>query len=197
MSLVQHNSCQMYKFNQTSTFLRNLSPEMRQWLRKITREQDGSGANRQKKLDLAEFWKDVADTRVEKQRVQNEKRQAAIQAIDNINPILTLTAFDYSASLPPGSKEYLTVAEITKQLKWHKKNGNKGSVPLTESSWGKREDKLKLLRSAIEDYIASGNVGPVVEEEGEHVEDIPDIRTQDLEVFQEDGYDSEDDYYRQ
>ncbi|KAJ3830598.1 hypothetical protein F5880DRAFT_1468091, partial [Lentinula raphanica] len=54
MSLVQHNSCQMYKFNQTSTFLRNLSPEMRQWLRKITREQDGSGANRQKKLDLAE-----------------------------------------------------------------------------------------------------------------------------------------------
>ncbi|KAJ3965351.1 hypothetical protein EV361DRAFT_810856 [Lentinula raphanica] len=195
MSIVQHNSREMYKFNQTSTFLHSLSPEMRQWLRKITREQDTSGANRQEKLKLAEHWKHVADTRVEKQRVQNEKRQAATQAIDSITPILTLTAFDYLASLPHGSKEYLTVADLTKQLKWHKKNGIQGSVPLTESSWGKREDKLKLLRSAIEKYITSDASNSSIPNEEEH-EDIPDITPEDLEVFQENGYDSEEEYYR-
>ncbi|KAJ3754314.1 hypothetical protein EV360DRAFT_86941 [Lentinula raphanica] len=199
MSIVQHNSRQMYKFNRTATFLHTLNPEMRQWLRKITREQDSSGANRQEKLKLAEYRKDIADTRVEKQRIQTEKRQAAVQAIDNVTPILTLTSIDYLSSLPHGSREYLTVAELTKQLKWHKKNGIKGSVPTTESSWGKREDKIKLLRSAIEVYITSEqsviDLGDNLEE-GEHIEDIPDITPEDLEVFQENGYDSEEDYYR-
>ncbi|KAJ3845161.1 hypothetical protein F5878DRAFT_571952 [Lentinula raphanica] len=198
MSITQHNSRQMYKFNQTSTFLHSLTPELRQWLRKITREQDNSGANRQEKLKLAAYRKHVADTRVENQQILNERRQAAIQAIDSITPILTLTAFDYHASLPQGSKEYLTVGELTKQLKWHKKNGREGCVPSVESSWGRREDKLKLLRSVIEEHVtheASQTGLRDIPEEGEPNEGVPDITPEDLECFQEDGYNSEEEFY--
>ncbi|KAJ3966005.1 hypothetical protein EV361DRAFT_954476 [Lentinula raphanica] len=199
MSIVQHNSRQMYKFNQTASFLHTLGPEMCQWLRKITREQDGSGTNRQDKIKLAEYRKQVSDTRVEKQRVQQEKRQAAIQVIDDTIPILTLTSFDYLSSQPQGSKDYLNIAELTKQLKWHKKNGVKDSVLPTESSWGKRDNKLQLLRTAIMKYIecAEGlqKEQADISREGEN-EELPDITPEDLEACDEGGYDSEEDYYR-
>ncbi|KAJ3755786.1 hypothetical protein EV360DRAFT_85587 [Lentinula raphanica] len=137
---------------------------------------------------------------VENQQILNERRQAASQAIDNIIPILTLTTFGYLSSLPQGSKEYLSVGELMKQLKWHKKNGRKGSVPLVESSWGKREDKIKLLRSVIEEHItheASQTGLRDIPEEGEPNEEIPNITPEDLECFQEDGYNSEEEFYGQ
>ncbi|KAJ3758726.1 hypothetical protein EV360DRAFT_70070 [Lentinula raphanica] len=142
----------------------------------------------------------MPDARVEKQWIQNEKWQAAIQVVNNVTPILTLTSFDYLASLTHRSKEYLTIAELTKQLKWHKKNDIQGPVPITESSWEKQEVKVKLLRFAIEVYIMSKRLIPGlgdIPEEEKHMEDIPDITAKYLETFQENRYDSEEEYYRQ
>ncbi|KAJ3772068.1 hypothetical protein FB446DRAFT_704117 [Lentinula raphanica] len=199
MSVKQHNSRQMYKFNQTATFLQSLSPEMRQWLRKITRDQDQSGQNRREKIELAEYRKNVAEAKLEKQRVREQKQQAATREIDEITPILATTTLEYRASRPKGSKDYLNIAEITKQLKWHKRNGAKDVIPAAENSWGKREEKLTLLKVAIDQYNLSqseslqgegGSAGTEIEE------DLPEVTVDDLETFEEDGYNSEELYYR-
>ncbi|KAJ3973309.1 hypothetical protein EV361DRAFT_843701 [Lentinula raphanica] len=199
LSVKQHNSRQMYKFNRTSEFLRTLSPEMRQWLWKVARKEDESGRNRLEKIKLAEHRKDVAEEKLQKQLANEQRRQAAVRAIDDITPILAITTLDYRASRPQGTQDYLKVDEITKQLKWHKRNGAKDVVPAAESSWGKREDKLILLKSAIEKYNLAqhellqsrGSIETTIDDG-----DLPEVTIDDLEAFCDNGYDSEEDYYR-
>ncbi|KAJ4501707.1 hypothetical protein C8R41DRAFT_928430 [Lentinula lateritia] len=198
MSLDQYNARQMYKFNQTSAYLHTLSPEMRQWLRKITRTQDESGANRQERIHMAQHRQEVADKRITKDLERREKRQAAAKAVDAITPILALTELDYRVSRAQGTAGYFPVPEITLQLKWHKQHGVKDAVPQTESAWGKREEKMRLLRSAIEKYAdanASRCMGEPVEGRLSNEEEILDVTVEELDGFDSECYDSEEDYY--
>ncbi|KAJ3714575.1 hypothetical protein DFJ43DRAFT_1215363 [Lentinula guzmanii] len=171
ISLSQYNSRQMYKFNGTSDFLQSLSPEMRRWFRKITRRQDSSGINRQEKLKLAEHHQKVAEARTKKDQTNAAKRLAAEQEIDAIIPILTLTELE--SRLLKGVDRYLTVNDLTRYLKWHKKNGI----------------------AAIERYLEARTSGDFVNAEVEGEEDHPEVTVEDL-GGNSDGYDSEEEYYR-
>ncbi|KAJ3847622.1 hypothetical protein EV368DRAFT_50851 [Lentinula lateritia] len=196
ISLAQYNARKMYKMNRTSEFLRNLSPEMRQWLRKVTRRQDASGSNRQQHIQLAKYRQKVAEDKTRKQEEQAQKRAKAAREIDAISPIQTVTELDFRVSLPVGSNGYLNVSDITKQLKWHKVYGAKDAITTVESKWGKRPQKLILLRSCIEMLVHAR--ASVSSEESTSVEEEDDleITVQDLEEFDSDGYDSEEDYYK-
>ncbi|KAJ3852630.1 hypothetical protein EV368DRAFT_64750 [Lentinula lateritia] len=199
LSLVQYNARQMYKFNQTSSYLHTLSPAMHQWLRKVTRTQDASGVNRQEHIQMAQYCQEVAEKQTEKDAERKEKRQAAVRAVDAVKPILTLTELDYRASRTQGTSGYLPVSEITMQLKWHKQHGVKDAVPQTESTWGKCEEKRRLLRSAIEKYTdanASRCMGQPVEGTLSDEEEIPDVTVEELDGFNSERYDSEEDYYK-
>ncbi|KAJ4471188.1 hypothetical protein C8R41DRAFT_905573 [Lentinula lateritia] len=85
---------------------------MCQWLRKITRTQDESGANRQERIHMAQHRQEVADKRITKDLERREKQAQ-------------------------GTAGYFPVPEITLQLKWHKQHGVKDAVPQTESAWAK------------------------------------------------------------
>ncbi|KAE9385516.1 hypothetical protein BT96DRAFT_840599 [Gymnopus androsaceus JB14] len=196
MTVAQYNARQMFKFNQTSSYLRSLSPQMRQWLRKITREQDASGASRKEKIQMAEFRQKIADERLEKQRIRKAKEAAAAEAVNRTTPILTLTELEYRSSCSLGSTGYMKVDEINLQLKWHQEHGAKGAVPRLG---GNRNDKLRILQEAVEKFIeAHISEHPNVPELGEAGEedDIPDVTVEDLDGFDSEGYDSEEDYYK-
>ncbi|KAJ3747077.1 hypothetical protein DFH05DRAFT_1457516 [Lentinula detonsa] len=165
ISLSQYNSRQMYKFNNTSNFLHSLSPEMHAWLQRITRKQDSSGAGRQEKLRLAEYCQNVAKNRIKKDEANAARRQAAEEEINAVTPILTITELE--SRLQKGSSRYLTVADLTLQLKWHRMHGPLNSIP-------------NLGNSAVDDVE----------------EDHPDITVKDLEDYMDKSYDSEEDYYR-
>ncbi|KAE9392032.1 hypothetical protein BT96DRAFT_1000732 [Gymnopus androsaceus JB14] len=175
MSLAQYNSWKMYKLNRTSEFLHSLSPKMRKFLQK-------SHVHKTRR-DLA-----IRST------ARAEKRAATACEVDTTSPILTITEFDFRVSRPIRSEGYRAMADIIKQLRWHKANSVKGFIPTAENQWGNRqEDKLKLLRTAIEKLIeAKASVPPSTEEE----EEDPEVTVQDLEAFDSDGYDSKEDYYK-
>ncbi|KAJ7200031.1 hypothetical protein GGX14DRAFT_572464 [Mycena pura] len=155
MSLHQHNSRAMYKFNQTSDYLRALGPEMRAFLRRITRRQDASGETRAKRVELATHRQKVAHQNFEKDRVRKERAQAAREALDRITPILTVTELAYGFSQPSKSKDYLTVKAIDDQLGWHQTFGAPG-MPKFKKEWGStRADKYKTLLAAVDRYITS------------------------------------------
>ncbi|KAJ3736743.1 hypothetical protein DFJ43DRAFT_989255, partial [Lentinula guzmanii] len=64
ISIPQYNARKMFKFNDTSAFLHSLSPDLRRWLRKVTRSQDASGSNHQEKIQLAHYRENVAEERI-------------------------------------------------------------------------------------------------------------------------------------
>ncbi|KAF9017490.1 hypothetical protein BDP27DRAFT_1440481 [Rhodocollybia butyracea] len=197
MTLAQYNAQKMYKLNQTSEFLRRLSPEMHQFLRKITRTQDASGSSRRQHIQLAEHRQNVAEARTEKQAARAEKRAATVRDIDVIVPILTITELDFRVSKAAQSDGYFTVADITKQLKWHKVHGVKGAIPMVETQWGtRREDKIKILRAAIDMFVDSQASNVPTEVDPNKDEPDPEVTVQDLEDFDSNGYDSEADYYK-
>ncbi|KAH7871962.1 uncharacterized protein C8R40DRAFT_1053615 [Lentinula edodes] len=196
LSLTQYNARQMFKFNQTSAYLRTLNPAMRQWLRKITRTQDASGDNHRERIQMAQHRQEVAEKKIEKDTERKEKRQAARNAVDAVRPIFALTEIDYRASRAQGTTGYFSVPEITMQLKWHKQHGIKGAVPQVESSWGKRDEKVQLLRAAVEEYNSAHASESTEEPEDLAEETIPDITVEALDEFDSDGYDSEEEYYR-
>ena len=192
MSLVQYNARQMYKINRTHEYIRTLSPEMRTFLRRITRQQDESGANRDSKLRLARHKEQIVVDKVEKDRVTAEQKQAAIDEVNRVSPILTIDELDFRLGEPRASELYMSVAKLDMQLKWQRMYGVKGIVTGSIDSWGKREAKIDLLRTAIsccnEMGITADNFGQQLmeEEEGSDLE----ITVEDLEA-----YNSEDDYF--
>lgn len=110
-------------------------------------------------------------------------------------PILTITDLDFCVSKAARSEGYFTVAEITKQLKWHKLYGVKDAVPTVENQWGtKREHKIQLLHSTIEKFIEAKASVPGSMEGFEEVEEDPEVTAQDLQAFDSDGYNCEEDY---
>ncbi|KAF9003189.1 hypothetical protein BDZ89DRAFT_901335, partial [Hymenopellis radicata] len=121
ISLAQYNARKMFKFNNTSEYLRKLGPKMRAFLRRITREQDASGANRKAKLDLAKYRQETAEKKIEKERVRKERAKAASDAIVQVSPLLTITEVEYACSLARGAAGYVTVPGIDLQLDWHRK----------------------------------------------------------------------------
>ncbi|KAH7871431.1 uncharacterized protein C8R40DRAFT_1054680 [Lentinula edodes] len=195
ISLAQYNARKMFKLNQTAEFLHSLSPEMRQWLRKITRTQDASGSSRQQRIQLAEYRQQVAEDKTQKQQERMERHRKAAREIDAISPIQTVTELDFRTSLAVGSSGYLTVPEITKQLKWHKIHGVKEAITTVESKWGNRTEKLKLLHSCIEKFV-DARASIVLSEGPREEEEDPEVTVQDLNDFDSDGYDSEEDYYK-
>ncbi|KAK7041202.1 hypothetical protein R3P38DRAFT_2512396, partial [Favolaschia claudopus] len=212
MSLEIHNSRQMYKFNRTSDYLKQLSPAMRKFLRRIVREQDGSGGNRQQKISLAQHKKEKAEAQIEKTRRRAEKKKAASDAIDRVIAILTITEVEYSANLPLRAPGYLSVPLIDAQLDWHARYGpqdldpKKTLVP-KKGARGNRENRVKLWREAVERYLEAGlprdfrierRVNPETPEmPDEDQEPEEPITVQDLgDTESEDsGYDSEEEYY--
>ncbi|KAJ3983364.1 hypothetical protein F5890DRAFT_1413898, partial [Lentinula detonsa] len=150
ISPAQYNSRQMYKFNNTSNFLHSLSPKMHAWLRRITRKQDDSGAGRQEKLRLAEYRQNVAETRMKKDEANAARRQAAEEEINAVTPILNITELE--SRLQKGSSKYLTVTNLTLQLKWHRMHSPLNSIPNLGS---KRDEKISFLRVAINRHIDS------------------------------------------
>ena len=186
----------MYKMNGTSEFLHTLGPEMRKFLRKVTRTQDASGASHNRRIQLAQFREKVAEDKTNKQNARMEKHAAAAREIDAVSPILAVTELDFRATKPKGSDGYLTVAELTKQLKWHKVHGIKEALPTAEKNWGNRGEKVELLHTVIERYIEARGFGGSTEKASEEPEEDPEVSAQDLEDFDSDGYNSEEDYYK-
>ncbi|KAJ3736744.1 hypothetical protein DFJ43DRAFT_1149804 [Lentinula guzmanii] len=117
----------------------------------------------------------------------------AANAIDSVSPILSLAEIDYRTSSSHGSPGYLTVADLTLQLRWHKKHGIRDLIPTKESSWGRREDKIMLLKSAVEKYNDL-HASTVDHSRGEEEEE-PEVTVQDLQDYNSEEYDSEEDYY--
>ncbi|THV05863.1 hypothetical protein K435DRAFT_744526 [Dendrothele bispora CBS 962.96] len=197
LSISQYNSRKMFKINGTSEFIRSLSPEMRRFLRKITREQDASGANRAEKLKLASHRRQVAEENMKKDQAKKDKKKAENDAIDAVEPLLTITDFDHACSLPVRSNGYLTVAALDMQLKWHQKNGVPGTVPKNKSGWGKgRDGKIQLLRTVIDKYIEWKN-STLTESSNDVSEDEIDMEFEvTVDDLNKEGYDSEEEYYQ-
>ncbi|KAJ4477651.1 hypothetical protein C8J55DRAFT_515169 [Lentinula edodes] len=141
---------------------------------------------------MAQHRQEVAEKKIEKDTERKEKRQAARNAVDAVRPIFALTEIDYRASRAQGTTGYFSVPEITMQLKWHKQHGIKGAVPRVESSWGKRDEKVQLLRAAVEEYNSAHASQSTEEPEDLAEETIPEA----LDEFDSDGHDSEEEYYR-
>jgi hypothetical protein len=196
MSLVQYNSRQMYKFNDTSEYIRSLSPEMRKFLRKVTRRQDESGANRETKLALARHKEQVSIAKAAKARADAEKMQAEIDEINRVHPVLSSDELDFLLSEPRGSASYVSVQKLNMQLKWQKRYGVKEVVTGSVDSWGNRDAKIALLRTAISACNTAGITGNNLNNfihnlnEEEEQELDPEVTLEDL-----DAYESEDDYY--
>jgi len=191
ISLVQYNARKMYQANRTSGYLRSLSPAMRKFLRKITREQDSSGAVRAVKIKMAKHRQDVAQANIKKDTEKRAKAQAAADELARHQPFLTLTEFDFVCSIPPRGQGYLSVELLTKELKWHWEFGISECIPKQMSQWGNRSDKITLVRVAIERYLAlkesGGTTGPSDED---NYEPEKEVTVEDLEE-----YDSEEEYY--
>ncbi|KAJ8080896.1 hypothetical protein PM082_017731 [Marasmius tenuissimus] len=192
MSLIQYNSRQMYRINRTHEYIRTLSPEMRAFLRRITRQQDESGANRESKLALARYKQQVVLDKAEKDRAAAEQKQAAIDELNRVSPILTVGELNFHIQEPRSSELYLSVAKLDMQLKWQWMYGVKGVVSGSIDSWGKREAKIDLLRAAI---VQCNQKEITVENytqrfEAEEEESNVEITIEDLEA-----YDSERDYF--
>ncbi|KAJ7649623.1 hypothetical protein FB45DRAFT_730809 [Roridomyces roridus] len=203
LSVVQHNSRQMYKFNNTSEYLRALGPEMRKFLRKVTRQQDESGASRAMRIKLAKHRQAVAEENTEKDRVRAAKVQAARDALEEVAPILTITELH---------TDYFTVADITEQLRWHaefgapeSRKGKKKRAPKQAESEeaptktkATRETKFQSLEQAVEQYISSGLPRDPLGRLGTswEAEKMEDSLHELVTVDDLDGYDSEGDYYQ-
>ncbi|KAJ3740020.1 hypothetical protein EV360DRAFT_58005 [Lentinula raphanica] len=196
ISVEQYNARKMYKMNRTRDFLRSLNPDMRKFLRKVARTQDASGSNRQQHIKLTQYRQKVAEEKTDKQQRLIEKRTQTARDIDAIVPILTVTELDFRVSSPVGSSAYITVGDITKQLKWHKSHGIKDAISTTESKWGNRANKVALLRTCIDKYVAARVSADPSQISSQGDEEDPEVTAQDLAEFNSDCYDSEDDYYK-
>ncbi|KAF8059554.1 hypothetical protein FPV67DRAFT_1709185, partial [Lyophyllum atratum] len=217
ISLEQYNARKMFKFNRTSEFLRKLGPEMRQFLRKVTRTQDESGANRRTRVTLAKHRQETAETRIKKTQVRMQKQTAAAHALSQVVPILTVTELEYACSLAPRTAGYLTVDAIDLQLDWHIQKGaiapipkNKGDpleestlpvIPRGKQARGNREAKCNLLRAAVASYLEHkhvadpGTVSQGCGDDREHDDDDVECTLEDLEEYDHD-VDSEEEYYQ-
>lgn len=100
ISLVQYNARKMYQANKTSEYLHSLSPAMRKFLRKITREQDASGSVRAVKMKMAKHRQDVAEANIKKDAEKRAKAQAAADELARHQPFLTRMEFDFACSIP-------------------------------------------------------------------------------------------------
>ncbi|KAF5387971.1 hypothetical protein D9615_000852 [Tricholomella constricta] len=218
ISLEHYNARKMFKFNGTSEFLRKMGPEMRAFLRRVTRTQDASGANRQMKLHLAKHRQETAEKKLEKSRVRKAKENAAADALAQVIPTLTITELEYMCSLPRGAAGYATIAALDLQLDWHIKHGAVASIskkgpqpeppsklpviPNGKQARGDREAKINLLRAAVESYLEhKHDRAPVPIQEGstdapeDEYSDKECLTVDDLEAYNEE-VDSEDDYYQ-
>jgi hypothetical protein len=66
LSLVVHNSRQMYARNGTAAYIKECSPAIRRFLRRMARQQDESGANIRERREIVKVRKAAANKRAEK-----------------------------------------------------------------------------------------------------------------------------------
>ncbi|KAF8142938.1 hypothetical protein K438DRAFT_1463577, partial [Mycena galopus ATCC 62051] len=76
LSLSVHNSREMYARNGTAAYLKQCSPGMRKFLRRVTREEDNSGSNARARRTIIQTRKVAADARATK-AAQNLLRKKA------------------------------------------------------------------------------------------------------------------------
>ncbi|KAJ7620336.1 hypothetical protein FB45DRAFT_1033014 [Roridomyces roridus] len=101
LSIHQHNARQMYKFNNTAEFLRSLSPDMRKFLRGVTREQDASGRGRAQRVQMATHKQEVTMENTQKDAAKEERKRKAREELEKVVPLLTITEFSFRKNLKP------------------------------------------------------------------------------------------------
>ena len=145
----QYNARAMWQQNKTAAYAANLSPEDIKLIRAFTREQDGSGGERKRRLGHAENEKTEATRkRVHREEVAGKKLARQV-TLANRRPISTLGHLKRST---PG----LTIAIIDERLDWHREwvdRGAKGEkqIPI-KKLLPNRRSMLRELRPAVRRY---------------------------------------------
>ncbi|KAJ7687490.1 hypothetical protein B0H17DRAFT_1136218 [Mycena rosella] len=181
MSLGIHSALRMYKANETSAYLKTLAPSDRQFMRAQVRKEDSSGHIKEMKHSLIVHMKEVADNSAVKDAARTERLR-----------------------IPPRSDGYLSAPELHLQLDWHVANPIRVSPDSAETSAslipkaktgvndrGNRDMCYQHLRAVIK------RCAEVIQTLGSVP--IPEIPPQnsatDPMPVDDDGYDSEEDWY--
>lgn len=200
MLLPQFNAHEMYKQNSTSQYQKALNPAQRQKLCAITRAQDESGANRDKKIKQAVHMENVQKEKLARDMVRQEKERQARNAMANAAVILDISELERRLALMARAEGYLTISEIDLQLDWLLQYDPEG-IPKAKSSRGNRDAKCQHLKEAVVRYNSRQSAQAIQNDK----EDIEGSNTgffesstnggsNHLEV--DDSYDSEAEYYQ-
>ncbi|KAJ7788783.1 hypothetical protein B0H14DRAFT_2316510, partial [Mycena olivaceomarginata] len=90
LSLVVHNSRQMYARNGTAAYIKQCSPAIRRFLRRMARQQDESSANIRERREIVKVRKAAANKRAEKADNLAQKKQQRKEKQARVVPILTI-----------------------------------------------------------------------------------------------------------
>jgi hypothetical protein len=152
--------------------------------------------------------KTVVDENQKRDEAHKERAAKAEEILDNILVITSVEDLDAAFQIGHGSKGYRTVAELDLQLDWHIAKPVKESASSQESSAsgipkaktgakgrGNRDDRYNYLKEAISRRTAIlelvAGAAPITIEEVA-LQEV--VLSSALDV-DDDGYDSEDDYY--
>ncbi|KAJ6593072.1 hypothetical protein B0H19DRAFT_1245885 [Mycena capillaripes] len=118
LSLVVHNSREMYARNHTSVYIKRCSPAMRNFFRRMARLQDESGDNIRQRREIVQVPKTSADKHAEKAESLAQKKQQRKEKQAHIVPILTVTESVYFGSVAMCTEGCMTLERINEQLQW-------------------------------------------------------------------------------
>ncbi|KAJ6531547.1 hypothetical protein B0H10DRAFT_1951842 [Mycena sp. CBHHK59/15] len=202
LSLVVHNSREMYARNHTSTYIKRCSPAMRKFFRRMARLQDESGANVQQRREIVQVCKNAANKRAERAENLEQKKRQRREKQARVIPVLTVTESVHLAFIALRTEGYMTLERINCSGCL---NMASSAFPRRINQRGKeRPERLALWLKGVREYVDSGAVrGPevdVIDDDDENEpEDEAAAISKALGDDEDDGedelYDSEEEWY--
>ncbi|KAL7282534.1 hypothetical protein ACG7TL_004005 [Trametes sanguinea] len=150
MSLSQHNAREMYKLNDTSTYIAtSATPAEHCFYRKEARRIDSSGLEKMRRADVAAESERVAKRRKGEREVRAAKKAARREKLESVQVITDLLRL---------TMERTMVKLLDEQLNWHRMFIDVGpkeekNIPM-KKLLPTKELKLKALVAAVERYLS-------------------------------------------
>jgi hypothetical protein len=208
MSLAYHSALRMYKANGTSDFVPSLDAKARQVIRVQVRKDDASGLNTQTKHAQIVYMKEVSDRNQKRDEVRKERAEKTREILGKVTAIASVEDLDAAFEIGRGAQGYLSVAALDLQLDWHIANPvqelpnsqetSAAGIPKAKTGAkgrGTRENRYAYLKEAISKRVEILARVPEALSTGVVPDGVPAELTSSAMDVEEDGYDSEEEYY--
>lgn len=155
ISMPQWNARKMYKSNDTKTYLAGLDAATLKFLRVRWREYNASGAEKKRRLDLAQAAADAAAQRKQKKADMAQKKRRRQQQLRDLRPILDLQQL---------TSEKLLLESVRQQISWHREwvdTGPRAEKAIPPASQISRKD---TMLAALKDAVVRYNTLPELQQ---------------------------------